>query len=51
MTEEEYNEMAFDPRQYGEHEYLTDEEKEIAEAGKEAYEDLISYERLTGTMR
>ena len=28
MTEEEYNEMAFDPRQYEEHEYLTDEEEE-----------------------
>lgn len=32
-------------------ENMTDEEKEIAEASKEAYEDLISYERLTGTMQ
>lgn len=48
---EGYNELAFDPRQYDEHEELTDEEKAIKEAGDEAYEDLISYERLTGTMQ
>ena len=47
MSEQEYNEMAFDPRQYNEHEELTEEEKAIAEAGKEAYDDLIDYERLT----
>lgn len=29
---------------------MTDEEKAIKEAGDEAYDDLISYERLTGTM-
>ena len=29
---------------------LSDEEKEIKEAGDEAYDGLISYERLTGTM-
>lgn len=29
---------------------MTDEEREIKEAGDEAYDDLISYERLTGTM-
>lgn len=51
MTEEEYDEMAFDLLRYDDHEELTDEEKEIAEASKEAYEDLISYERLTGTIR
>lgn len=28
-------------------ENMTDEEKAIAEAGKEAYDDLIDYERLT----
>jgi hypothetical protein len=29
---------------------MTDEERAIKEAGDEAYDDLISYERLTGTM-
>ena len=48
MTEEEYNELAFDPRQYDEHEELTDEELEAMT--DEEYEELISYERLTGTM-
>lgn len=32
-------------------ENMTDEERAIKAAGDEAYEDLISYERLTGTMR
>lgn len=47
MTEEEYNEFAFDPRQYDEHEEWADEQKAIAEDGREAVDDLISYERLT----
>lgn len=47
MTEQEYNEMAFDPRQYDEHDELTEEEKRMAEAGKEAYEELMDYNRLT----
>ena len=47
MDEREYNELAFDPRQYDEHEEPTDEEKAIAEAGAEAYEALQDYERLT----
>lgn len=29
---------------------LSDEEKELKEAINEDYEDLVSYERLTGTM-
>lgn len=29
---------------------MTDEERAIKEAGDEAYDGLISYERLTGTM-
>lgn len=32
-------------------ENMTDGEKAIKAAGDEAYEDLISYERLTGTMQ
>lgn len=51
MTEEEYNELAFDSRQYDEHEEWTDEQKAIAKEGREQYEELISYERLTGTMK
>lgn len=47
MTEYEYNELAFDPRQYDEHEELTDEQKAIAEEGREAYEDIMDYNRLT----
>lgn len=41
----------FDDREYEEYEYLTDEEKEEKELAKERYEELISYERLTGTMQ
>lgn len=32
-------------------ENMTDEERAIKAGGDEAYEDLISYERLTGTMQ
>lgn len=32
-------------------ENMTDEEKAIKAAGDEAYEDLISYEHLTGAMQ
>lgn len=32
-------------------ENMAEEEKAIKAAGDEAYEDLISYERLTGTMQ
>ena len=47
MTEEEYNELAFDPRQYDEHDEWTEEQKQIAEAGKEAWEEIEEYNRLT----
>ncbi len=47
MTEEEYDELAFDPRQYDEH----DEDEELEAMTDEEYEELISYERLTGTMK
>ena len=42
-----YDDTDFDPRQYDEHDELTEEEKRMAEAGKEAYEELMDYNRLT----
>lgn len=48
LSYDEYYELAFDPRQYDEHDdEWTDEQKAMAEAGKEAAEELRDYNRLT----
>lgn len=47
LTYEEYYELAYDPRQYDEHDEWTEEQEAMAEAGKEAAEELRDYDRLT----
>lgn len=41
------DDMAFDPRQYDEHEELAEEEQRMKDVGDEAYEELMDYNRLT----